>query len=245
MTTPNDIHALSGAYAVDALDDIERAGFERHLAECAECRAEVASLRETAALLAETTAVEPPAALRDRVLAGIATVRPLPPEAPAARPTATPRHHGRGARILAAAAAAVVLGAGATVVWQQPWQDETTQAPTVADQVISASDAKSTSLDFPGGASATVTHSDSLDKAVIVTSKMPPPPDGKVYQLWFDQPGDGMVSAGVMPVKADQTVVLEGDAASATAAGITVEPEGGSSAPTTEPIALFDFGRNG
>jgi len=48
-----------------------------------------------------------------------------------------------------------------------------------------------------------------------------------------------------MPVKADQTVVLEGDAASATAAGITVEPEGGSSAPTTEPIALFDFGRNG
>ena len=43
-----DVHALSGAYAVDALDDIERAAFERHLAACAECRAEVASLRETA-----------------------------------------------------------------------------------------------------------------------------------------------------------------------------------------------------
>ena len=34
-----DIHALSGAYAVDALDDIERAQFERHLAECPACRA--------------------------------------------------------------------------------------------------------------------------------------------------------------------------------------------------------------
>ena len=50
----SDIHALSGAYAIDALDDIERAQFERHLAECAECRDEVDSLREAAGLLVET-----------------------------------------------------------------------------------------------------------------------------------------------------------------------------------------------
>ena len=36
-------------------------------------------------------------------------------------------------------------------------------------------------------------------------------------------------------------MVLEGDAATATAAGITVEPAGGSDEPTSEPIALFDF----
>ena len=90
MTTPNDIHALSGAYAVDALDDIERAGFERHLAECADCRAEVASLREAAGLLAEDSAADPPAELRDRVLAGIRTVRPLPPEATVAATSASP-----------------------------------------------------------------------------------------------------------------------------------------------------------
>ena len=243
MTTPNDIHALSGAYAVDALDDLERAGFERHLAECAECRAEVASLREATALLAETAATEPPAALRDRVLADITKVRPLPPEGTADRPRSTPRHHGRGARILAAAAAAVVLGAGATVVWQQPWQDDTSQAPSATQEVLSAPDARSTSLDFPGGAKATVTHSDSMGKAVLVTEKMPPPPKGMVYQLWLDQPVSGMVSAGVMPVKPDQTVMLEGDASTAAAAGITVEPEGGSDHPTSEPIALFDFGQ--
>ena len=49
-----DVHALSGAYAVDALDDLERAAFERHLAECPECRAEVDSLREAASLLGLT-----------------------------------------------------------------------------------------------------------------------------------------------------------------------------------------------
>ena len=32
----SDIHALSGAYAVDALDELERVGFERHLAGCAD-----------------------------------------------------------------------------------------------------------------------------------------------------------------------------------------------------------------
>ena len=46
-----DIHALSGAYAVDAVDDIERAEFERHLATCADCREEVASFRATAVQL--------------------------------------------------------------------------------------------------------------------------------------------------------------------------------------------------
>ncbi|MBI2242985.1 MAG: anti-sigma factor [Nocardioides sp.] len=240
----NDVHALSGAYAVDALDDAERASFERHLTECAECRSEVASLREAASRLAETTAAEPPAGLRDRVLAGIATTRPLPPavSAPAAhRSTPSARRPRRRLEMLVAAAAAVVaVGAGA-VIWQQPWE-ETSQAPSVTDAVLRAADARSTSLDFKGGAHATLVHSDSVGRAVLVTEKMPAPPAGKVYQLWLDQPGRGMVSAGVMPVAADQTVLLQGDAATATAAGITVEPEGGSAEPTSAPIALFDFG---
>ncbi len=37
----DDIHALSGAYAVDALDELERVQFEQHLAGCSACRAEV------------------------------------------------------------------------------------------------------------------------------------------------------------------------------------------------------------
>ncbi len=236
-----EIHALSGAYAVDALDDLERAAFERHLADCADCRAEVASLRDTASLLAETTTTEPPAALRDRVLADIARVRPLPPDVPS--PERQPVRR-RPVRLLVAAAAAVVLVAAGAVAWQQPWSEETTQAPTAIEQVLQAPDAQSTTLEFPGGASATVTHSDKLRQAVIVTEAMPPPPAGKTYQVWLDQPDGGMTSAAVMPVKEDQALLLEGDATTATGAGITVEPAGGSQQPTTEPIALFDFGRD-
>jgi len=237
----NDVHALSGAYAVDALDDLERAAFERHLAECPECRAEVASLREAASTLAETVAAEPPAALRGRVLAGIVTTRPLPPETPAPTRLASRRPR-RRVNLLVAAAAAVLAVGGGTVLWQQPWED-TTQAPSAVELVLRADDARSTSLDFEGGAKATLVHSDSVGRAVLVTEKMPPPPAGKVYQLWLDQPGQGMVSAGLMPVREDQRVLLSGDAATATAAGITVEPEGGSAEPTSDPIALFDFGR--
>ncbi|MFC7495364.1 MULTISPECIES: anti-sigma factor [unclassified Nocardioides] len=231
----SDIHALSGAYAVDALDDIERASFERHLTDCPACRAEVAELREAAAMLSETTATQPPAGLRDRVLADAARVRPLPPETP---PSVERPRHRRRSLLLAAAAAVVALGAGAAVVSQQPWEDA---PPTATQAVLDAADAASASIDFPDGSSATVTHSDSLGQAVIVTHDMAPPPDGKVYQVWLDQPGEGMVSAGLMPERADQTVLLEGDAATATGAGITVEPAGGSEEPTTEPIALFDF----
>ena len=74
-----DLHHLSGAYAVDALDDAERTSFEQHLAVCADCRAEVAELSATAHALGALTETAPPPALRAAVLTGIARVRPLPP----------------------------------------------------------------------------------------------------------------------------------------------------------------------
>ncbi len=100
-----DLHHLSGAYAVDALDDAERTSFEQHLAVCADCRAEVSELSATAHSLGSLTETAPPPALRAAVLTGIARVRPLPPltqdagaSAPAAAappappaPTATPK----------------------------------------------------------------------------------------------------------------------------------------------------------
>ena len=75
----DDIHALSGAYAVDALDDVEREQFERHLAGCSACQAEVASLVAAATSLSSLSDVAPPPSLRAKVLQGITTVRPLPP----------------------------------------------------------------------------------------------------------------------------------------------------------------------
>jgi anti-sigma-K factor RskA len=233
----SDIHALSGAYVVDALDDLERARFETHLADCADCREEVRTLSEATSLLAASASAAPPARLRDRILADIATVRPLPPAAPPVVPT-TQRvvRRRRWAGLVAAAVAVVALGAG-VAVWQ-PWDDPPVP---VAEQVISAPDAAEQTIAAEGGGKVTLVRSTSLNRAVLVTEDMPSLPSGKVYEAWLLNPAGRMVRAGEMPVAADQTFVLDGDAAEAVAAGITVEPEGGSDQPTSDPIALFDF----
>ena len=114
----SDIHALSGAYAVDAVDDIERASFERHLASCPTCQAEVASLREASALLADAATTTPPPELRDAVLSGITRVRPLPPVT-----VGGPVHRRRWFPALVAAVVLALVGVGGAV-WQ-PWRDDT------------------------------------------------------------------------------------------------------------------------
>lgn len=243
----HEIHALSGAYAVDALDPAEKAEFEEHLAACATCQAEVAGLREATALLAETTSTAPPPALRDRVLAEIATVRPLPPEAPVstgAEQVTTLRPRRRAWTMLAAAAAVVAVVGGGAVVWQQVNGPEQHQAQLSAvDRVLQAADAKRVNVTLPGGVRASLVRSVTEGKAVLVTRNMPPAPAGRIYELWLQTPGGAMVPAGTMTEGGSRTVLLHGDATSATGAGITVEPKGGSESPTTEPIALFDFSR--
>ncbi|MGH8972621.1 MAG: zf-HC2 domain-containing protein, partial [Acidimicrobiia bacterium] len=53
-STHQDIQELLGAFALDAVDDNERHLVETHLAVCPRCRGEVATHRETAALLAHS-----------------------------------------------------------------------------------------------------------------------------------------------------------------------------------------------
>ncbi len=285
----DDIHALSGAYAVDALDDVEREQFERHLAGCSACQAEVASLVAAATSLSALSDVAPPPSLRAKVLQGITTVRPLPPvvdqdaqrdltsqrAAPAAATPPAPepaapvevpeqavpehaqpapdelaaRRSGRHAdarrgsplRWLVAAATAAILAIGGFAVWRS-YDAGSSTPPTVAEQVRTAPDAQTSSdVALPGGGTATVVRSASLGKAVVVTSDLPSAPAGKVYQLWLQDADGQFTSAGLMSASGDQTVVLQGDAADAQAAGITIEPAGGSEQPTSNPIAFFSF----
>ena len=262
-----DIHGLVGAYAVDAIDEQERSDFELHLAECPECQAEVASLQEAATQLSLMSETAPPSSMRTAVLAGIKTVRPLPPlEAQSGGPVASGpvggpsptadaphradstvvpfRPRRRVTAWLASAAAAAVLLVGG-LAWS-PWDDGANGRGrgqvSATEQVLEAKDATRYEKVI-GDAKATIVRSASLGKAVIIADHMPAAPDGKDFQLWYDQPNHGMVNAGVMPHgSADTvTVLLSGDAATATGVGITVEPAGGSPAPTSEPLALFAF----
>ena len=80
----HDLHSLSGAYVLDALEPgAERDRFTRHLSRCQSCASEVRGFREVATALAFATvdpSTEPPAELRDRVLAAAERTRQLPPE---------------------------------------------------------------------------------------------------------------------------------------------------------------------
>ncbi|MBU2668035.1 zf-HC2 domain-containing protein [Actinoplanes bogorensis] len=76
-------HALVGAYALDAVDDLERAAFERHMRDCDGCRAECAELREAAARLADDAWSPPPGRLRHTVLTAATNTRQnRPPRRP-------------------------------------------------------------------------------------------------------------------------------------------------------------------
>ncbi len=77
-----DTHSLVGAYVLDAVDDLERAAFTRHLTECEACAIEVAELREATAQLGDLFGGEPPSSLRDTVLAEVSQARQAGPEAP-------------------------------------------------------------------------------------------------------------------------------------------------------------------
>jgi anti-sigma-K factor RskA len=231
----SDIHALSGAYAVDALDPDERVEFEKHLADCAICRAEVDSLREAAAGLADLVETPPPAGLRDRVLADVSVVRPLPPLVDRGR-----RRRRWGAFLAVAAAIVVVIGGAVT--WQ-PWDRSTpsSRVPGV-QQVAQASDAQHTTQRLPNGGTVTVYRSVRLDRAAVVVTDLPALPEGKVYEMWLQDRKGSMAPAGTVPTGVSSgEMLLEGPAARAVGAGVTVEPAGGSAQPTSNPVALLAF----
>ncbi|MBO1330802.1 anti-sigma factor domain-containing protein [Streptomyces sp. VRA16 Mangrove soil] len=247
MTDTPDLHMLTGAYALDALEDEERQAFEAHLTRCAACEQEVRELSAAAARLGLAATLSPPAHLKNQVMGRITEVRQEPPHAPVSVVyRQAPR--GRALRWALAACVAGMAVLGGTTVWQHHQADEArrqawatqVQSERIAE-VLSAPDAKVASAAVTGGAHGSVVVSRSRDKAVFIASGMAEPPKGKVYELWFAD-GDHMRPAGLMdPSRADQSVLLAGAVGEASGMGVTLEPAGGSKQPTTQPLALLDL----
>jgi hypothetical protein len=90
MSDHMQVTELLGAYALDALENAETQRVRAHLAECAICREQLASLSETSGQLADLMSGPlPPAELRGRVLAAVEN-EARPPQ-PASGPLVTAR----------------------------------------------------------------------------------------------------------------------------------------------------------
>jgi anti-sigma-K factor RskA len=234
---PVDIHTLAGAYALDAVDDDEREMFERHLAGCEACRAEVASLRETAALLGASRPAAPPPGLRAAVLEAAGNTRQDRPvvEHPAAeRHSRVPTWAARWAPVAAAVLLIATLGlGGALVVNGQRLDDAQSRADQLAGSLARLTAV--TTVAVPGGGSVRMTRGESA--ALVELVGVPAPPPGRTYELWL-VPADGKpVAAGLLRHAGARAYVADlGDAA---AVAVTEEPAGGSKAPTTNPFAVL------
>lgn len=236
MTT-TDIHALVGAYALDAIDDLERAAFDRHIRECESCRTELDELRETAARLADSTWSVPPPRLRATVLAAVAQTRQLAPVSPAPARSARPARR----RWLVAAAAAVVLAGGASAavyqVQEQRVRDQSTIAARAVEQsertrdILAAPDLVVRTAPVTGGGKVTVAQSPAKNAGVILLGASSPPTDGRVFQLWTIR-GTTPTSAGALGAGQTSAVTIVDGLPGADMVGVTVEPVGGSLTPT-------------
>ena len=255
---------LAAAHALDAVDDDERAAYERALDEWPELRDEADRYAETAAQLAALAQpVEPPSALRDRLMSRLgelpqqATDAPAPARpfdspsvastpAPAPQPAPGPaeraarrRWFQRPAAIMTAAAAAVVLIVGTIVGvnWPGPngWGAQREMAA-----IASAPDVQSTTHEVSGGGEVTLFWSADEGHSAVVVEGLPDVGAGSTYELWYID-DSGAASAGTFDVQGEETWrVLEGRFAPGVAVGVTVEPAGGSPEPTSEPIVVIE-----
>ncbi|MGW6979101.1 anti-sigma factor [Streptomyces sp. NPDC054932] len=243
----SDVHALTAAYALNALDPAEREQFTAHLAQCEECRQEVAEFRATAARLAAAASQPPPASMKQQTMAAVDGVRQLPPRSSTALSPVPLRgvlRRKAGLLVVAASVVAAALFAG-LAAWQHQESRQYEQQARRSEQhledvttVLTAPDARAARGRTSNGASTAVVSSALRNKAVFTASGLPAPVSGKTYQLWLDHDGT-MRPAGF--IHQDGTVLIDGDTADADAIGLTLEPTGGSPQPTTAPLLLMDL----
>src|ERR1700730_571650 len=197
----HDLHSLSGAYALDALESgAERDRFIRHLNRCQTCTNEVRGFREVATATAFAAAARPE--LRERLRTAAPRTRQLPPEV---RTHARPRRTRAwvpwvpwlsGAIATASIVVAVLFGFA-----QAHTQQELNQARAVNQAiplVLSAPHVQLLTRPTSKGGVATVVLAADRPALVVTPNGLPALPAGKVYQLWLIGKTK-IVSAGLLP----------------------------------------------
>jgi anti-sigma-K factor RskA len=233
VTDFGDIHELAAAYALDALDGEDRARFEEHLAGCASCRNDLEAFRESAALLAYAEAgPEPPPALRARLLDAARQERPTQSVV-----VLRPRRQLRFALAAAAAALVVAVGLGAWALSLSRSLDSERSARSSSEtiaQILTDPSAKRLPV---GNRGELVRGPDG--RAVLVVSGLPAAPRDKTYEAWVITNGSP-TRAGLFRGGPRNVVLLRPSVPKGGQVAVTLEPKGGSDAPTGK--VLFGSG---
>jgi anti-sigma-K factor RskA len=222
----------AASYVLGALPEEELERFVAHVAGCEDCRATVASLQVAAdALPLAAAQVAPAPELKDRIMTVVRSESELLGARPGAREPAPRRRRWRPPALAwrplpVALGVAVLIAVGVVGGVVLSGGDNTR---TVQGTVLVASAPK---------AQAALELSDKASKLTV--SGMPPPPSGKVYQVWLKRPAQDPT-----PTRALFRVDSRGHADVEIQPGrlkgieqvlVTAEPDGGSKAPTSNPV---------
>jgi anti-sigma-K factor RskA len=217
-------HDLVAAYALDALDDEERVDFERHLADCAVCKAQLAELEEASTALAYAESVEPPPALRERILEAA--------HAENGKVVQFPRRRWLFPATVAAAAAAAVVAIGVGL-----WANSLSRD---LDRERSANAGYARALQLLGGGAEVTQLADAEGgllvapdgEAALVVCGLQPAPKDKTYEAWVIE-GETPRPAGLFRGGGGcPPVLLEQKVRPGTQVAVTLERKGGATRPT-------------
>jgi hypothetical protein len=195
--THEELQELLGAYAVDAVEPDEAVAIDAHLLECPRCRAELAELREMAALLAHS-GTDAPEGVWDRISSSLS-------DAPPPLRLAVRRDRRRIVNVVALAAAAVVIVVlgfsvqrlNAKVDDLQRARESSADVALAADAALGAPDARLARLIGNGGQVA-VAVVRSNGQGYLIGSGLPTL-EHRIYQLWGATSGGQIASLGTVP----------------------------------------------
>lgn len=233
---------LKEFYGLSALDERQRGEFEEYLRAHPEHQAEVDGLIAIGDLLAlAPEELEPPARLRRNIMVTVQAESRVTRSTSrrAARRPWLERIGGFASvgRVALGTAAVVLIG---FLAWNTATQrgEIADLRSTLEDQRIAQErDPASQTIELQGSGTTGEVEVVRLDvrRAVLVAEDLPPIDEGKTLQIWVikdDVPKPGGV---FKPGEKLVSVPVEGSLEDADMVAVTVEPAGGSSAPTTSP----------
>jgi anti-sigma-K factor RskA len=227
---------LKDAFVLGALPEVERREFEEYLMAHPERQAEIEELGAVAGLLALSPQEhEPPPELR-RSIMDVVEAEGLRVESGSG--LARMREFLSIRNLTLAAAALLVIG---LFSWNMVLQGEMRDLQSrIQSMQASREDSRMVALEGSGPAQQARVEVMILEdhRAVLMAEGMPPVPEDKTFQIWVIE-DDVPQPSGLFEVREDRVaVVVENPVDGADAIAVTVEPEGGSPQPTTDPMLI-------